>query len=138
MTVIGGYVEQGWDRPARSAAALRWYRREAEGDDFRGQFDYARLLLTSTGRLDLALPWFARSVEGAVPLFCRQVAKGLRDSPALELRQIALRALERACETGEPRDIRAHASALAEGLDGPRSACGDPWIRPCAGGRGDS
>ena len=118
MTMIGRYVEQGWDRPARPAAALRWYRRGAEGDDFRGQFDYARLLLASTGRLDLALPWFERSVEGGVPLFCRQVAEGLRDAPAPELRRIALRALERACETGEPRDIRAYASALAEGLDG--------------------
>ena len=119
MTMIGRYVEQGWDRPARLGAALRWYRRGAAGDDYRGQFDYARLLLTHTGRLDLALPWFERAVEGGVPLFCRQVAEGLRDAPAPELRRIALRALQRARETKESRDIRAYASALAEGLGGP-------------------
>ena len=118
MTMIGRYLEQGWDRPARPKAALNWYRRGAEGDDYRGQFDYARLLLTITGRLDLALPWFERAVEGGVPLFCRQVAEGLRHAPALELHKIARRALQRACETGETRDIRAYASALAEGLGG--------------------
>ncbi|HEY9211286.1 MAG TPA: tetratricopeptide repeat protein [Ancylobacter sp.] len=118
MTMIGRYVELGWDRPARPIAALRWYRRGAQGDDYRGQFDYARLLLTTTGRLDLALPWFERAVEGGVPLFCRQMAEGLREAPAPELRRIAVRALERAVETGEPRDIRAYAGALAEGLAG--------------------
>lgn len=118
MTMIGRFIEMGWDRPARPAAALRWYRRGAGGDDYRGQFDYARLLLAVTGRLDLALPWFERAVEGGVPLFCRQAAEGLSDAPAPELRRIALRALQRACETGEPRDTRAYAAGLAQGLGG--------------------
>lgn len=118
MTMIGRYLELGWDRPARPEAALRWYRRGAAGEDYRGQFDYARLLLARTGDLAAALPWFARSVEGGVPAFCRQVAQGLREAPAPELHRLALRALERATESGDPADLRAYAAGLAEGLGG--------------------
>ncbi|MCS0493739.1 sel1 repeat family protein [Ancylobacter sp. MQZ15Z-1] len=117
-TLVGRYLEHGWDRPPRPAAALRWYRRGAEGGDYRGQFDYARLLLERTGRLDLAQPWFERSVEAGVPLFCREVGEGLRHAPHAELRKIALRALERACATGKAGDLRRYASALSEGLGG--------------------
>ncbi|QIB32615.1 tetratricopeptide repeat protein [Ancylobacter pratisalsi] len=117
-SMVGRFLEHGWNRPARPAAALRWYRRGAEGDDYRGQFDYARLLLERTGRLDLALPWFARSVTNGVPLFCREVGEGLRHAGAPELRRIALGALERACASGASVDMRRYASALAEGLGG--------------------
>lgn len=119
MTMVGRFVERGWDRPPRPLAALRWYRRGAEGEDYRGQFDYARLLLDQTGDLDAALPWFARSIENGVPLFCRQVAEGLRETPSPELQRLALRALERACGTGDASDIRAYAAGLAAGLGGP-------------------
>lgn len=117
-TLVGRFLEQGWDRPPRPAAALRWYHRGARGEDYRGQFDYARLLLERTGRLDLALPWFARSVANGVPLFCREVGEGLRHAGAAELRRVALAALERACATGSATDMRRYASALAEGLGG--------------------
>nr|WP_250152108.1 tetratricopeptide repeat protein [Ancylobacter radicis] len=119
MTMIGRYLEQGWDRPARPAAALRWYRRGAEGGDYRGQFDYARLLLERSGDLAAALPWFEQAVESGVPAFCRNVGAGLRTSGIPALQQVARRALERACATGEAGDLRAYASALAEGLGGP-------------------
>ncbi len=119
MTMLGRFVEHGWDRPARPAAALRWYRRGAEGEDYRGQFDYARLLLELTGRLDFALPWFARSIANGVPAFCRNVGAALREAPQPELRRLALRALERAAsESGEAGDLRAYAAALAAGLGG--------------------
>lgn len=118
MTMVGRFLELGWDRPARPPAALRWYRRGAEGGDYRGQFDHARLLLELGGGLDEALPWFARSIESGVPAFCRNVGAGLRAAPEPTLRWLALRALERACETGGPQDLRIHAAALAEGLGG--------------------
>lgn len=118
MTMLGRFLELGWDRPARPTAALRWYRRGAEGGDYRGQFDHARLLLELGGRLEDALPWFARSIETGVPAFCRNVGAGLRTAPEPMLRWLALRALERACASGEPQDLRAHAAALAEGLGG--------------------
>lgn len=127
MTMLGRFLEFGWDRPARPAAALRWYRRGAEGGDYRGQFDHARLLLELGGRLEEALPWFARSIEAGVPAFCRNVGTGLRTAPEPMLRWLALRALERACASGEPRDLRAYAAALAEGLGGlpdPEGAAG--------------
>lgn len=117
-TMIGRSLELGWERPARPAAALRWYRRGAEGGDYRGQFDYARLLLERSGRLDLAEPWFARCIESGVPAFCRHVAAALREAPEPALRRLALRALERATESGAPADLRALGGARAEGLGG--------------------
>lgn len=117
-TMIGRYLELGWGRPPRPVAALRWYRRGAEGGDYRGQFDLARLLTERTGRLDLALPWFARAIETGVPAFCRNVARALRAAPQPELRRLALRALERAAECADPGDLRALGAALTEGLDG--------------------
>lgn len=117
MTLVGRYLEHGWDRPARRRAALRWYRRGAEGGDYRGQFDYARLLLEA-GQPEDALDWFARSVETAVPAFCREAARGLGGHPHPALRAIALRALQRASESGEAHHVRAYAAALAAGLAG--------------------
>ncbi len=129
LTLIGRYLEQGWERPARPASALRWYRRGAEGGDYRGQFDYARLLLERTGDLAAALPWFAQAVENGVPAFCRNVGAGLREAPAPALREIASRALKKATETGEAADLRAYASALAEGLAGaPDSEAARLWF----------
>lgn len=117
MTLIGRYLEHGWDRPARPRVALRWYRRGALGGDYRGQFDYARLLLEA-GRLEEALGWFARSVEEAVPAFCREAARGLAEHAHPGLRAIALRAFERASESGMAEDIRAYGAALASGVGG--------------------
>jgi hypothetical protein len=117
-TMIGRSLELGWERPARPAAALHWYRRGAEGGDYRGQFDYARLLLERSGRLDLAEPWFARCIESGVPAFCRHVAAALREAPEPTLCRLALRALERATESGAPADLRALGGARAEGLGG--------------------
>lgn len=118
MTLIGRYLEHGWDRPARPAAALRWYRRGAEGGDYRGQFDYGRLLLHA-GADEAALHWLGRSIEAAVPGFCREAARGLAEHPHPSLRGLAMRAYERASESDEAADVRAYAVALAEGLAGP-------------------
>lgn len=118
MTMVGRYLESGWDRPARPAAALRWYRRGAQGEDYRGQFDYARLLLEHTGQLEAALPWFARAIENGVPAFCRNIGAGLREAGSPALQRLARLALERAVATGEARDVRAYATALAEGIGG--------------------
>ena len=116
-TMIGRYIENGWDRPARPQAALRWYRRGAEGGDYRGQFDYGRLLLAS-GRAEEGLGWMGRSIESAVPAFCRLAGAGLRASTDPAIGQLALHALRRASESGAAQDLRAYASALAEGVGG--------------------
>ncbi|MCK0209274.1 sel1 repeat family protein [Starkeya koreensis] len=118
MSMIGRYLELGWDRAARPAAALRWYARGAAGDDYRGLFDHARLTLELTGDVGRAREGFARAIERGVPAFCRHVAEALRAAPQPELRRLALHALERAAETGEPADLRRYAGALAEGLGG--------------------
>ncbi|MBS7541775.1 tetratricopeptide repeat protein [Ancylobacter oerskovii] len=116
-TMVGRYLENGWERPARPAAARRWYRRGAEGGDYRGQFDHGRLLLAA-GRREEGLGWMRRSLENAVPAFCRLAGDGLRTSADPALGTLALLALKRACESGTAQDQRAYATALAEGLGG--------------------
>ncbi|WP_245516145.1 tetratricopeptide repeat protein [Ancylobacter aquaticus] len=123
-TLVGRYLELGWERPARPVAALRWYKRGAAGGDYRGQFDYARLLLERTGRLDLAMPWFGRCIENGVPAFCRNVGAALREAPQPALRRLALRALQRAALSGTAGDLRTLGGALAEGLGGAPDAEG--------------
>ncbi|HSI40802.1 MAG TPA: tetratricopeptide repeat protein [Xanthobacteraceae bacterium] len=118
MTMIGRYLEHGWGRPARLRSARRWYRRGAEGGDFRGQFDHGRHL-AEAGHTQQAVVWLGCAVEGGVPLFCRQVAQGLRNHDLPAMQALARRALERACATGEAADARAFAVALTEGLGGP-------------------
>ncbi|MBS7538083.1 tetratricopeptide repeat protein, partial [Ancylobacter lacus] len=121
MTLLGRYAEQGWEGRVRPAAALRWYHRAALGGDFRGQFDLGRLL-AAQGAHEAAALWFARAVEGGFPAFCRQAGAGLRESGVPAFAAIARRALERACASGEPADLRAYAAALAAGLGGPAEA----------------
>ncbi|GAB4070208.1 sel1 repeat family protein [Ancylobacter sonchi] len=116
-TLVGRYLENGWDRPARPAAARRWYRRGAEGGDYRGQFDYGRLLL-SAGRQEEGLAWMRKSLEGAVPAFCRLAGEGLRANPDPAIGALALLALRRACASDTAQDQRAYASALVEGVGG--------------------
>lgn len=119
-TMVGRYVEQGWERPARPDAALHWYRRGAEGGDYRGQFDYGRLLFTG-GQTAEGLGWMRAGIDGGVPDFCRLAGEGLRGSGIPALGQLALIALARACESGEASDYRSYATALAEGLGGDAS-----------------
>lgn len=94
MAMIGRFLEQGWGRPADSLAARRWYHRAAQGGDYRGQFDYARTRYED-GAAEEARVWFARSIEAAVPDFCRMAAEGLRASGDPALQAIADRAVER-------------------------------------------
>lgn len=114
MAMVGRFLEHGWGRPADAAAARRWYRRAALGDDYRGQFDYARTLYED-GAAEEALAWFSRSIENAVPDFCRLAAEGLRASGDPALAAIADRALERVrqAETAEAEAAQREAQEAA-------------------------
>ncbi|WP_197024091.1 tetratricopeptide repeat protein [Xanthobacter sp. 126] len=111
MAMVGRFLEQGWGRPVDPAAARRWYRRAALGGDYRGQFDYARTRYAD-GAAEEAIAWFARSMETAVPDFCRLAAEGLRASGDPALVAIADRALERVrhAETEEAEAAQAEAA----------------------------
>lgn len=68
INLIGGFYEDGWVVPADAGLAFDHYRRAAEAGDFRGQFNYARLL-AERGRIDDALEWLARVPATATPAF---------------------------------------------------------------------
>lgn len=97
MAMVGRFLEHGWGRPARPQAARRWYRRAAEGGDYRGQFDLARTLWEE-GRAQEAIVWFSRAVEAGVPDFCRLAAEGLAAAGHPALDALAARALARLAE----------------------------------------
>jgi hypothetical protein len=51
INLIGGFYEDGWVVAVDVDAAFDHYRRAAEAGDFRGQFNYARLL-AERGHID--------------------------------------------------------------------------------------
>lgn len=112
MTMIGRFCEEGWERRSRPAAAERWYRRGADGGDFRGHFNLARRLL-QRGDVDAAIPRLARAIEAATPIFCRDMAADLLRHPADPVQSLGRRCLARACETGDPADIDRYNALLS-------------------------
>ena len=63
MNLLGRCCEEGWGRPRDACAAADWYRRSAEGGYFRGQYNWAGILV-SEGRFEEAVPWLARAAAG--------------------------------------------------------------------------
>ncbi|KEQ53937.1 tetratricopeptide repeat protein [Sphingobium chlorophenolicum] len=86
---IGSFHEDGWAVAVDRAQAFRHYRIAAEGGDFRGQFNLARLL-AEDGATEEALRWLRRVRETATPAFMEKAADHLRQS---SLRQVGLAAL---------------------------------------------
>src|SRR3546814_17018656 len=62
MNYIGSFYEDGWVVERDLDAAEEQYRMAAEGGDFRGQFNYARLR-AEKGDVETALAWLARVRE---------------------------------------------------------------------------
>lgn len=86
---IGSFHEDGWSVPADRAEALRHYRIAAEGGDFRGAFNLARLL-AEDGAVDEALRWLGRVRETATPAFMDKAADYLRHASDRRLQQALL------------------------------------------------
>jgi hypothetical protein len=93
MNLVGRCCEEGWGTPRDAAAAATWYRRSAEGGYFRGQFNWATLLLRA-GSFDAAAMWFERAVRDGSAGVREAVrdAIGTRVHPAL--RHLAQRLAE--------------------------------------------
>jgi TPR repeat protein len=64
MNLAGRCCEEGWGTPRDRATAADWYRRSAEGGYFRGQYNWASVLLQA-GRGAEATAWFERAAAGA-------------------------------------------------------------------------
>jgi TPR repeat protein len=87
-TMIGSFYEDGWAVPANRALAAYHYARGAEGGDFRGCFNHARLLVEE-GKLDNALPWLEKALALGHARFRAQISAWLRSRPELVLQDMA-------------------------------------------------
>ncbi len=113
MNQVGRFLEEGWaGNPPDPAAAREWYRRAAEGGDFRGQFNHATVLMQQD-RLDEAVPWLRRVTENGTLGVLRSVARALAEHPHPALRAVALDAQRRCCEQGSAEDYFRYGRALA-------------------------
>ncbi|MGN6817455.1 MAG: tetratricopeptide repeat protein, partial [Sphingomonas sp.] len=72
----------------------RLYQRAAEGGDFRGMFNHARML-GDKGRTEEALKWIERAGQSATPAFVAKAAAFLDASPVPAFRARGRTAIER-------------------------------------------
>lgn len=87
---VGSFHEDGWVVERDMAEAARCYAVAAEGGDFRGQFNHARML-ADAGRIDEALVWLGKVPETATVAFAAKARAWLEQSPIAELRDAATR-----------------------------------------------
>lgn len=92
INFVGSFYEDGWACARDMAVAADCYARAAEGGDFRGCFNHARLL-GATGRIDEALPWLARAGALGTPAFVAKAADWLAACDRAEFRTRGLAAL---------------------------------------------
>jgi uncharacterized protein len=88
INFIGSFYEDGWEVDANASIALDYYRRAAVGGDFRGQFNYARLL-AEHGEIDAALAWLRRVPQSATTAFVAKMQAWLAVSPVDAFRALA-------------------------------------------------
>lgn len=95
MTKSGRFHEDGLSVPRDLEKAMDCYRRGAEGGDFRGQYNYARML-AERGSVEASLDWLRRVPLTATPDFLEEAARLLSDSPDARFRAVAQEMLARA------------------------------------------
>jgi len=79
INFVGSFHEDGWVVPRDMDKAAQCYARAAEGGDFRGCFNHARMLGLA-GKVDEALVWLARAGESATAAFLDKAEAWLRRS----------------------------------------------------------
>lgn len=66
MNLVGRCTEEGWGTSRDPIAAAEWYRRSAYAGYFRGQYNWATVLLNS-GHTEEAAIWLERAAAGGTP-----------------------------------------------------------------------
>ena len=84
LNYVGSFHEDGWVVARDMAAAADCYARAAEGGDFRGAFNHARMLIAQA-RYDEARGWLTRCAQTATPAFLAKAAAWLANSPRPDL-----------------------------------------------------
>ncbi|MDE1177055.1 MAG: tetratricopeptide repeat protein [Edaphobacter sp.] len=98
MNIVGGFYEDGWVVEKDLGQARELYQKAARGGDFRGQFNYARMLADG-GDVVGALFWLKKVPETATPAFMSKMRRFLMDSPMQALRDYAATIAESSEET---------------------------------------
>ncbi|MFC4169719.1 tetratricopeptide repeat protein [Teichococcus aestuarii] len=98
MTVLGRFLEEGWETPRDPAAARALYARAAALGDFRAQFNLGTLA-TAAGDIPAALRWFEAAAAQGSPGFLGKMAMMLLARPEAELRALGLR-IEKSVKRG--------------------------------------
>ncbi len=124
INLVARFLEEGWIGPPDVAQAATWYLRAAEGGDFRGQYNLATLL-TQSGRVTEAIPWFERAGETGSRDFQRLAADQLLAHADPALQAVGLAIAYRCCAGGTGADYHRYGLALAPSQ--PRQA--QAWLR---------
>ncbi|RYD94062.1 MAG: sel1 repeat family protein [Sphingomonadales bacterium] len=85
VNFVGSFYEDGWVVERDLDEAAYCYAKAAEGGDFRGQFNHARML-AGAGKVDEALSWLAKVSETATDAFLTKARAWLEQSPDPALR----------------------------------------------------
>ncbi|WP_244142440.1 tetratricopeptide repeat protein [Pseudomonas allokribbensis] len=88
MNLLGRYLEEGRQCPQDLPTARDWYRRAAEGGDFRGQFSHAAIL-ADDGRIDEALGWLRKALDGGSVNFLRVASESLMNAQYSQIRAMS-------------------------------------------------
>ncbi len=94
INLVGRFYEEGWVVETNLDTAFDYYHRSAEAGDFRGQYNYGRML-ADRGRVDEGAEWTRRTLDTATPGFIKKMGRALLDSPYPAFREIAQLALQR-------------------------------------------
>ncbi len=89
LNILGGFYEDGWEVECDIAMAVDYYRLAALGGDFRGQFNYARLL-ADQGNIAEATAWMKRVPETATATFLAKARCFLAQASHPELRTLII------------------------------------------------
>jgi len=101
MNLIGRFMEEGWDRQPDACQALAWYRGSAEAGDFRGQYNYATLLMRQ-GQASEAARWFRAAIDSGSRDFLLTAGETLSGREEPRLRELGHIALSRCGSTRDP------------------------------------
>lgn len=88
INFVGSFHEDGWVVERDLGIAAAHYARAAQGGDFRGQFNHARMLIDA-GEFAAATGWLRRLPETATPAFLGKVRDWLRSTSRPELHAVA-------------------------------------------------
>jgi hypothetical protein len=89
INFVGSFHEDGWVVARDVKAAAHCYARAAQGGDFRGAFNHARML-GAAGKIEDAMHWLRRAGETATPAFVAKASAWLAaaDLPAFRRRGV--------------------------------------------------